>query len=140
MFEIWPLDADGQTKFPNGFRDVMNFPGEQRLAGMKANFRDASGSSSVGSAFTLRFTPNFYSESNFLLVTYLGGSLSCGGDTPCASWSVEALDGAVDPAQPYCCKVSNLQAIAALPNEDNSIYYGTFHMPFKLTVTVLPTK
>jgi hypothetical protein len=133
-----PFAADGVTLLPNGFRDVMNFVGEQRLARMKVNFSDESKSS----IYTLRFTPNSYPDNNYLLVTYLGGALSCEGSTgsACASWTVEALNGDVDPNQPYCCRVRTLEDTAPLSTGDNSIYYGKFHMPFKITITVLPNQ
>jgi len=116
--EVLPVAEDG-SQLKNGFRGVMNYPGEQRQTGFSVNFTDSTGLITAETAFHLR---------NRLLVTYLGGSLACDGDqTPCARWTVETVTyGGLDD-------IANLQSV------DHSIYYGTFRMPAGLTIEVLPT-
>jgi hypothetical protein len=118
--QIWVFGDDGFTLLAGGFRDVMHYAGEQRRAGSKTNFDIG------GTMHTVRFTPNMYANSDYLLVTYLGGSLSCttADPTKCATWTVEASSYYGD--------------IAEFVTGDNSTDYGQFHMPFKITVSVLP--
>ena len=75
---------------------------------------------------TVRFTPNMYPNSDYLLVTCQGGILSCTTADPsqCATWTVEASSYYGD--------------IAEFVTGDNSKDYGQFHMPFRITVSVLP--
>ena len=120
QMQVWVFGDDGVTQLAGGFRDVMHYIGEQRRAGSKANFEIN------GTMHTIRFTPNMYASSDYLLVTYLGGSLSCTTADPgsCAAWSVEASSYYGD--------------IAEFVTGDNSNDYGQFHLPFKITVSVLP--
>jgi hypothetical protein len=120
QMQIWVFADDGVNELANGFRAVMNYVGEQRRAGSKTNF-DIN-----GVMHTVRFTPNMYANSDYLLVTYLRGSLSCSTADPskCATWSVEAS--------------STYGDIAEFVTGDNSKDYGQFHMPFRITVSVLP--
>ena len=115
---IWVLDNDGVTKLAGGFRDVMHYAGEQRRGGSKTNFY-------IGrTLYTVRFTPNVNVNSDYVLVTYQGGSLSCTTTDPskCATWTVEtSLD------------YGDIAEFVA-----GSTDYGQFHMPFKTTVSVLP--
>jgi hypothetical protein len=122
LMQIWVFGDDGVTQLPGGFRDVMRYVGDQRRGGSKTNFYIN------GTLYTVRFTPNMYANSDYLLVTYLGGSLACTTADPskCATWTVEA--GAAD----------GYGDIAEFVRGDNSIDYGQFHMPFKITVSVLP--
>jgi hypothetical protein len=116
--EVWVLGDDGVTKLPGGFRDVMHYVGEQRRAGSKTNFY-------IGrTLYTVRFTPNVNVSSDYLLVTYQGGSLSCttADPTKCATWTVETSSAYGDIAEFVA----------------GSTDYGQFHMPFKITVSVLP--
>lgn len=133
--QVWTFEQDGVTFLARGFLDVMNVPGETRLGGMNVNFPVN------GAGYTLRFTPNMYPTSNYLLVTYLGGSTSCTTANPsaCASWSVEAGSGSFAPyPNSSCCWTTSLQDIGELVTMDNSADYGQYHMPFKITVSVLP--
>jgi hypothetical protein len=120
QMQLWVFADDGVTKLANGFRDLMHYVGEQRKGGSKTNFPIG------GVMHTVRFTPNMYDTSDYLLVTYQGGSLSCTtADTgKCATWTVEASSYYGD--------------IAEFVSGDNSVDYGQFHMPFKITVSVLP--
>ena len=120
QMQIWVFADDGVTQLANGFRDVMHYVGERRRAGSKTNF-DIN-----GVMHTVRFTPNMYPNSDYLLVTYQGGSLSCTTADPsqCATWTVEAS--------------SDYGDIAEFVTGDNSKDYGQFHMPFRITVSVLP--
>jgi hypothetical protein len=74
--------------------------------------------------YTMRFTPNLYDNSNYLLATYQGGSLSCTTADPgkCATWTVETSPEYGDIAE----------FVAGTTD------YGQFHVPFKITVSVLP--
>jgi hypothetical protein len=119
---VWIFGADGVATLANGFRDAMAYPGATYWAGSKTNL-DING---VG--HTVRFTPNMYANSDYLLVTYLGGSLSCTTSDPtkCATWTVEA--GAPN----------GYGDIAEFVKGDNSVDYGQFHMPFHVTISVLP--
>jgi hypothetical protein len=135
VFEVAPFEADGVTILPRGLLDVMHTPGETRLGRMKVNFPVD------GSGYTLRFTPNMYSTSSYLLVTYLGGTTSCTAANPadCANWSVETVNGSFTPyPDSSCCWTTSLDDIAELVTMNNSADYGQFHMPFKFTVSVLP--
>jgi hypothetical protein len=120
QMQTWVFADDGVTQLANGFRDLMHYAGEQRKGGSKTNFPIK------GVTHTVRFTPNMYDASDYLLVTYLGGSLSCTTAEPgtCATWTVEASSYYGD--------------IAEFVSGDNSVDYGQFHMPFKITVSVLP--
>jgi hypothetical protein len=120
QMQIWVFGDDGVTQLAGGFRDVMGFVGDQRRAGSMTNF------TINGTMHTVRFTPNMYVNSDYLLVTFLGGSLSCTTADPgkCASWTVEAR--------------SDYGDIAEFVTGDNSTDYGQFHMPFKVTVSVVP--
>jgi hypothetical protein len=118
QMEVWVIGDDGVTKLAGGFRDVMHYVGEQRRAGSKTNF-------SIGrTLYTVRFTPNVNVNSDYLLVTYQGGSLSCTTADPakCATWTVETSSDYGDIAE----------FVAGTTD------YGQFHMPFKITVSVLP--
>jgi hypothetical protein len=121
QMQVWVFGDDGVTQLAGGFRDVMHYAGEQRRAGSKTNF------DIYGTLHTVRFTPNMYANSDYLLVTYLGGSLSCTTADPskCAAWTVEASS-------------SYYGDIAEFVTGDNSKDFGQFHMPFKITVSVLP--
>jgi hypothetical protein len=118
QMEVWVFGDDGVTKLPGGFRDLMGYVGEQRRAGSKTNFYINR------TLYTVRFTPNVNVNSDYLLVTYLGGSLSCTTADPgsCATWIVETSPAYGD--------------IAEFVAGDTD--YGQFHMPFKITVSVLP--
>jgi hypothetical protein len=134
VMEIWPFEADGVTFAAKGFLEVMGTPGETRLAGMKINFPVD------GNGYTVRFTPNMYPGTNYMLVTFLGGSASCTTANPslCASWSVETFTGTFTPSPFTCCWTNSLEDIGKLVTMSNSVDYGRFHLPFKITVTVLP--
>ena len=120
QMQIWVFGDDGVTRLTNGFRDVMRYVGDQRRGGSKTNF------TINGAMYTVRFTPNMYANSDYLLVTFLGGNLSCTTADPgkCAAWTVEASSFYGD--------------IAEFVTGDNSKDYGQFHMPFRITVSVLP--
>jgi hypothetical protein len=120
QMQVWVFGDDGVTQLAGGFRNVMHYVGEQRRGGSKTNFEIN------GTMHTVRFTPNMYANSDYLLVTYLGGSLSCTTADPgkCAAWTVEASSYYGD--------------VAEFVTGDNSKDYGQFHMPFKITVSVLP--
>jgi len=135
QFNFSAFDADGVTVLPKGLLDVMHTPGETRLGRMKVNFP------MDGAGYTLRFTPNMYATSNYLLVTYLGGTTSCTTANPgiCASWSVESVNGSFAPyPDSTCCWTTSLNDVAELVTADNSVDYGQFRMPFKVIVSVLP--
>jgi len=118
QLEVWVIGDDGVTKLPGGFRDVMNYVGERRRGGSKTNFYMGR------RLYTVRFTPNVNVNSDYVLVTYHGGSLSCTKADPstCATWSVETSPDYGDIAE----------FVAGATD------YGQFHMPFKITVSVLP--
>jgi hypothetical protein len=134
VMEIWPFEPDGVTFAPKGFLGVTGTPGETRLAGMKVNFPVG------GDGYTVRFTPNMYPGTSYLLVTFLGGSASCTTANPslCASWSVEAFTGTFAPVPPGSCWTNSLEDIGKLVTMDNSVDFGPFHLPFKIIVSVLP--
>jgi hypothetical protein len=120
QMQVWVFGDDGVTQLAGGFRDVMHYVGEQRRGGSKTNF------GINGTMHTVRFAPNMYVNSDYLLVTFLGGSLLCttADSGQCAAWTVEASSYYGD--------------IAEFVTGDNSKDYGQFHMPFKVTVSVLP--
>lgn len=106
--------------------------GEQLLARLKSNFRDAG-----DVLYTVRFRPGTETDSNWVLVTYLGGQIPCGDTTPCASWTVEAWTGAfTDPAD-MCCPMHELYDIGTLVSS-NTNDEGDYHLPFLITITALP--
>jgi len=79
-----------------------------------------------------------FPTSSYLLVTYLGGSLSCSTSNPddCAVWVVEAVSGDFTPTPAGCCHTNQLQDIAKLVS--GSLDYGSYRMPFQMVVSVLP--
>lgn len=132
-FNIHPRDGS-EASLPGGFRDIMNYVGETRLAGVKVNYSVVYPDGFVD--YTTRFAPLMYPDSDFVLVTYSGGALDCVGG--CASWTVEAFTGTFEPVPVDCCSMTDLEDVAQLVNWDNSADFGRYHMPFKLTVTVKP--
>jgi hypothetical protein len=122
QMQVWIFGPDGVNNLANGFRDAMGYKGATYWAGSKTNFEIN------GVMHTVRFTPNMYANSDYLLVTFLGGSLSCTTSDPtaCATWTVEA--GAAN----------GYGDIAELVKGDNSVDYGQFHMPFQITISVVP--
>ncbi len=121
QMQVWAFAPDGVTHI--GLTSAMGSVGAQYKGGSKINF-DIN-----GTMHTVRFTPNMYGTADYLLVTYLGGSLTCSTADPskCATWTVEA--SSVAPG---------FGDIAELVTGDNAVDYGQFHMPFKITVSVLP--
>ena len=132
-FVVSPHDSSGTSHLAGGFRSIMNLPGETRLSGMKVNYPGGDATS-----YTLRFSPIMYPESSHLLVTYLGGSLTCSTSNPdtCAVWVVEAIAGAFTPNPPGSCPTDELQDIAKLVS--GTMDFGAYHMPFQMVVSVLP--
>lgn len=120
VLQLWVFDSNGVDQLANGFRGVMSYQGEQRQAGMKVNHPYNN------TMYTLRFTPNFYAFSDYLTVTFNGGLLSCSVGNPdaCASWTVTNSSPADD--------------LAEFVTGDNSKDYGQFHIPFEITIAVLP--
>jgi hypothetical protein len=134
---IHPRDA-ALARLPGGFRDITNFPGETMLSGMKVNYMVEYPDGYQD--YTTRFAPLMFPDTNFVLITFQGGVLDCtsANGESCASWTVEAVEGAFDAQPPDCCAETQLEDIAKLVSWDNSLDFGNYHMPFKLTVTVLP--
>jgi hypothetical protein len=132
-FVVSPLDSSGTSHLSGGFRSIMNVSGETRLSGMKVNYPGGDGMS-----YTLRFSPNMYPESSSLLVTYLGGSLTCSTSNPddCAVWVVEAFTGSFTPNPSGSCPTDQLQDIAKLVS--GTMDFGAYHVPFQMVVSVLP--
>lgn len=128
---VHPVDAAG-VHLANGFRDLMNYPGETRVASMKVNYSVVYSDGSFIN-YTTRFAPGMYPDSNYVLVTFNGGTLDCSGPDGCASWTVEAFTGDLPPGD---YPVSQIEDIAQLVDWKNSLDFGLYHMPFKLTVTV----
>ncbi len=110
----------------------MSEVGERRLARSKSNFKDSN-----GVLFTVRFRPGNEPDSNWVLVTYLGGQVPCDDSTPCASWIIEAWTGTFTDPMDMCCPTHELYDIGTLVS-DNTNDEGDYHLPFLMTVTVLP--
>ncbi len=115
-------------------------PGEQRLGRLKVNFRD-----SADTLYTIRYKPlapeqaagSALPDSDWVLITFLGGSFDCQGTGDCAAWTVESLNGTFTDPSSLCCPETELQDIGTLLSE-NVNDEGDYHLPFQMTVTVLP--
>ena len=106
--------------------------GEQLLARLKSNFRDQN-----DLLYTVRFRPGSELDSNWVLVTSLGGQISCSDSVPCASWTIETWQGVFTDRSDMCCPTNELDDIGTLIS-DNSNDEGDYHLPFSITITALP--
>jgi len=130
-----PVDIFGNA-LPDGLLGMAE--GEQLLAKGLINFRDVNQPTPQGGLlYTIRFKPNSWVDSNWLLMTRHVGEFPCDESVLCASWTIEALNGTPDPASDNCCNYSPLEDIGTLKS-DNSNDEGDYHLPFSITVTALP--
>lgn len=127
---VTPRDENDDV-LDGGLLSIMQ-PGETRLGGLKINFRDP-----YEELYTIRFSPQNWPDSSRVLITFLGGNLSCQGEGDCASWTVEAVTGAFTDPGNTCCPYNEIQDVGTLVSQ-NVNDEGDYHLPFKITLTVLP--
>ena len=137
-FVLNPIDENA-TPLSGGMFAITN-PGEQRLGRLKVNFRDSS-----DTLYTIRYKPfapeqvpgASLPDSDWVLITFLGGSFDCQGTGDCAVWTVGSLTGTFADPSSLCCPETAIQDIGTLLSE-NANDEGDYHLPFLVTVTVLP--